>query len=156
MTSVSSPTITVYSKAPFANPTTNTTSIYPTITLKYYVYKPLYVNGVEQTTSYTGTTTAANSTDPVTLEIFTNTNDVIVPDHIYNHIVAVPFNPTNVYLFDSAFGGGWIAENTNDWSASATSYPTTNYLLPSQTSNGDYYLVTLTRNRTIGDIKISK
>jgi len=156
MTSVSSPTITVYSKAPFANSYTNTTSSYSTITLQYYVYKPLYVNSVEITSSYTGTSSAANSGQPVTYQIFTNTNDVIVPDHTYNYVVAVPFNPTNVYLYDSAFTNSWIAENTNDWSASATSYPTTNYLLPSQTSNGDYYLVTLTRPRTNGDIKISK
>lgn len=156
MTSVSSPTITVYSKTPFANSYTNTTNSYSTITLTYYVYKPLFVNSAEITSSYTGTSTAANSGLPVTFKIYTNTNDVIVPDHTYNYVVAVPFNPTNVYIYDSAFTNSWIAENTNDWSASATSYPTTSYLLPSQTTSGDYYLVTLTRNRTSGDIKISR
>lgn len=156
MVSVNSPIITVYSKAPFITSYINTTSTYTGITLRYYVYKPLYVNGSEITVSYTGTTTSANSGQEVTFKIYTNTNDVIVPDHVYTDVVAVPFNPNSVYIYDSAFTNNWIIEDVNDWSASATSYPITNYLLPSQTNNGDYYLVTLTRNRSNGDIKITK
>ena len=132
MTSVSSPTITVYSKAPFANSYTNTTNSYNTITLTYYVYKPLFVNSVEITSSYTGTSTSANSGLPV-------------PDHVYNYVVSIPFSPTNVYIYDSAFTNSWIVESTNDWSVSSTS-----------NSFGTYYDVTLTRNRTAGDIKLSK
>ena len=146
MTSVSPPTITVYSKAPFAYSYNNTTNTYNTITLKYYVYKPLFVNSVEIISSYSGTSTTANSPYPVTYRIYSNTNDVVVPDHVYNYVISIPFSPTNVYIYDSAFSDDWIVESTNDWFVNSITRPT----------YGTYYDVTLTRNRTAGDIKLSK
>ena len=145
MTSVSPPTITVYSKAPFAYSYNNTTNTYNTITLKYYVYKPLFVNSVEIISSYSGTSTTANSPYPVTYRIYSNTNDVVVPDHVYNYVISIPFSPTNVYIYDSAFSDDWIVESTNDWFVNSITRPT----------YGTYYDVTLTRNRTAGDIKLS-
>jgi hypothetical protein len=102
MTSVSSPTITVYSKAPFVTPITNPTTTRPTVRLDYYVYKPLFVATTEITSSYTGNSTSAKSGLPVTFKIYTDTNDVIVPDHVYTDVISIPHNITNVYIYDTS------------------------------------------------------
>lgn len=79
-----------------------------THTKTWSVYKPVYVNQVEVTTSLQpGSTAGSNPSLPGTVKVFSNTSDVIIIDHQWGNSVQIPFNPSNVQQYDASLTNNW-------------------------------------------------
>lgn len=72
------------------------------------VYKPVYINQVEITTSLQpGSTAGSNPSLPGTVKVFSNTSDIIIIDHQWGNAVQIPFNPSNVQQYDASLTNAW-------------------------------------------------
>lgn len=79
-----------------------------TRTKTWSVYKPVYVNQVEITTSLQpGSTAGSNPSLPGTVKVFSNTSDVIIIDHQWGNSIQIPFNPSNVQQYDASLTNNW-------------------------------------------------
>ena len=118
------------------------------------IYKPIFVNGVETTAVRGAAGTIGYSGLFQTVKAYYNTTDVIIVDHDVTHTIAVPFNPILVGDYDAQFS---IQFNSETFTASAISYPSTPYLPALETSGtSTYYLVTVNQTgRPNVDIKLT-
>ena len=79
-----------------------------TRTKTWSVYKPVYVNQVEVTTSLQpGSGAGSNPGLPGTVKVFSNTSDVIIIDHQWGNAIQIPFNPSNVQQYDASLTNAW-------------------------------------------------
>lgn len=113
------------------------------------VYKPVYVNQVEITTSLQpGSTAGSNPSLPGTVKVFSNTSDIIIIDHQWDYDIHVPAKtttpPQNVYQYDASITNAWY--NINFTTVSVSNY----------NGYGDYWKITLNiALRDDADVKIS-
>ena len=118
------------------------------------IYKPIFVNGVE-TTAVKGVPGSIGYSNLVqTVKAYSNTTDVIIVDHDVTHTIAVPFNPNLYGEYDAQFS---IQFNSETFTSSAISYPSTSYLPALETiGTSTYYLVTVNQTgRPNVDIKLT-
>ena len=118
------------------------------------IYKPIFVNGVETTAVRGAAGTIGYSGLFQTVKAYYNTTDVIIVDHDVTHTIAVPFNPNLYGEYDAQFS---LQFNSETFTASAISYPSTSYLPALETSGtSTYYLVTVNQTgRPNVDIKLT-
>ncbi len=120
-----------------------------TRTKTWSVYKPVYINQAEITTSLQpGSTAGSNPSLPRTVKVFSNTSDVIIIDHQWDHDIHVPAKtttpPQNVYQYDASITNAWY--NINFTAVSVSNY----------NGYGDYWKITLNiALRDDADVKIS-
>jgi len=118
------------------------------VSLSFTVYKPLFVNNSKITSNAIGSAGGGGqSGDNGTVKVFSSTTAVIMVDHVYNHTIEIPFEPSTLQMYVEFGNTGWSTQTT--WSkASGT-----------RTINGQpnvvYWTVTWTGSaRSQVDVKI--
>jgi len=116
--------------------------------LSFAVYKPVFVNNAKITSDAIGSAGGGGqSGENGTVKVFSNTTTVIIVDHVYNHTIEIPFEPSTLQIYVEFGSTGWSTQTT--WSkASGT-----------RTINGQpnvvYWTITWTGSpRSVVDVKL--
>tara|TARA_X000000368_G_C22988488_1_gene693235 strand:+ start:73 stop:1431 length:1359 start_codon:yes stop_codon:yes gene_type:complete len=88
----------------------------------YTVYLPIFVNSQKVTSTASGTASGGGvSGQNATTKIFTNTNSVIVVDHVDTHTIEVPFDPVTLQIYVE-FNSAWGTQTENTVWTKSTPY----------------------------------
>ena len=83
--------------------------------LSFNVFKPVFVHNTKITSDAVGSAGGGGqSGENGTVKVFSNTTTAIIVDHVYNHTIEIPFEPSTLQIYVEFGNTGWSTQTT--WS----------------------------------------